>query len=100
VIRLLRAGWWRQVSDLRWRTGTVTPFTRTCTSERLTWFGEAELADLQRRDADTIADAQAIADLARIVRDAARDGDAPDLHPLQDALDELETTLDRRKAAN
>lgn len=61
---------------------------------------EAELADLQRRDADTIADAQAIADLARIVRDAARDGDAPDLHPLQDALDELETTLDRRKAAN
>jgi hypothetical protein len=60
---------------------------------------EAELADLQQRDADAIADAQAIAGLAETVRDRARAGDAPDLRPLQGALDDLERTLDRRKAA-
>lgn len=34
------------------------------------------------------------------IREEARQGDAPDLWPLQDAQDDLETTLDRRKAAN
>jgi cell division protein FtsB len=60
---------------------------------------EAELADLQQRDADAIGDAQAIAELAETVRDTARAGDTPDLRPLQGALDDFEVTLNRRKAA-
>lgn len=34
------------------------------------------------------------------IREEAREGDAPGLRPLQDALDDLETTPGRRKAAN
>jgi len=60
---------------------------------------EAELADLQQRDADAIADAQAIAELAETVRDTVRAGDTPDLRPLQGALDDFEMALNRRKAA-
>ncbi len=59
---------------------------------------ESELAELQARDADTIADAQMITDLAAQVAGAASAGSTPDLQPLQAALDHLVSTLDRRKA--
>jgi hypothetical protein len=57
---------------------------------------EAELADLQERDADTILDAQTIVDLADNVRTTARNDETPDLQGLQLALDRLRTSLDRR----
>jgi hypothetical protein len=60
---------------------------------------EAELADLQQREADAIADTQAIAELADIVREKTRAGQVPGLQPLRGALD-LEATLNRRKAVH
>jgi hypothetical protein len=61
---------------------------------------EAELADLQERDADTILDAQAILDAAEKVRTVARSGEVPDLRALQGLIDRLRTSLDRRRAVN
>jgi hypothetical protein len=61
---------------------------------------EAELADLQERDADTIGDAQRITDLALTVKDACTAGQTPDLQPLQLAVDQLADTLDRRRTTN
>jgi hypothetical protein len=59
---------------------------------------EAELAELQARDADTITDAQTVTDLAGQVATAASAGQTPDLQSLQAALDHLVSALDRRKA--
>ncbi len=61
---------------------------------------EGELAELQQRDADTIADAQAIRDLAEEICGRATDGETPDLGPLAAALDLLQESLDRRRAAS
>lgn len=61
---------------------------------------EAELGDLQQRDANTIADAQQIADVAEVVHRSAADGRSLDLLPLRSALDLLQESLDRRKAVN
>jgi hypothetical protein len=58
---------------------------------------EAEISQLQERDAETISDAQMIADLAEQVRSVASSGQAPELQPLRTALDDLQTTLDRRR---
>jgi hypothetical protein len=59
---------------------------------------EGELAELQARDADSIEDAQMITNLAAQVSATASAGSAPDLQPLEGALDHLVATLDRRKA--
>jgi hypothetical protein len=61
---------------------------------------EAELAQLQKRDADTIADAQALVDIADDICRAASDGQSPDLRPLKSSLDLLQESLDRRRAAS
>ena len=61
---------------------------------------EAELAELQQRDADTIGDAQGIADIAENVCRAATEGLNPDLGPLKSSIDLLQESLDRRKAAS
>lgn len=61
---------------------------------------EAELAELQERDAETITEAQMILELTDQVLSTARDGQTPDLGPLRSALDHLLTTLDRRRAAS
>jgi hypothetical protein len=61
---------------------------------------EAELAQLQQRDADVITDAQAITELAEGVRDRVRDGAVADLRPLEAALERLRAAMDRRKAVN
>jgi hypothetical protein len=61
---------------------------------------EAELAELQERDADIIIDAEGISDLAEQVRTEATAGRAPDLEILKAALDNFRTTLDRRRAVN
>lgn len=53
----------------------------------------AELADLHQRDADAIADAQVIDELAETVRDTVRAGGTPDLRSLQGARDDFEITL-------
>ncbi len=60
--------------------------------------GEQELADLQQRDADTIADAQTIVEHTEAVRTAAKSGETPDLSMLSTALDDLSDSLDRRRA--
>lgn len=62
--------------------------------------GAGELADLQQRDADTIADAQGIADLAEDIRQNALTGQTPNLSPLTAALDLLQESLDRRRAVS
>lgn len=59
---------------------------------------EAELAELQARDADTITAAQMITDLAAQASTTAAEGTTPDLGPLEAAIDHLVATLDRRKA--
>lgn len=59
---------------------------------------ESELAELQARDAETITDAQMISDLASQASTTAAAGAAPDLGPLEAAVDQLVSTLDRRKA--
>lgn len=59
---------------------------------------ETELAELQQFDADLIGDAQEIVELAERVRATTRDAVAPDLEPLETALDRLHSTLDRRRA--
>jgi cell division protein FtsB len=61
---------------------------------------ETELAELQARDAESVADAQAIVDLAENVRSSTRQGNIPDLQPLQSSLELFEATLDRRRAVN
>jgi hypothetical protein len=61
---------------------------------------EAELAELQERDAETITEAQMILELSGQVLSTARDGESPDLGPLRSALDHLLATLDRRRAVN
>ena len=58
---------------------------------------EAEISQLQERDAETVTDAQMIADLAEQVRSIASSGQAPELQPLRTALDDLQTALDRRR---
>ncbi len=59
---------------------------------------EAELAELQAHDANTIDDAQLIADLSQQIAASAAAPSIPDLAPLEQALDHLTTNLDRRKA--
>jgi hypothetical protein len=61
---------------------------------------EQELADLQQRDADTIADAQAIVELTEAIRTAARGNETPDLGALTAALEDLSDSLDRRRAVS
>ena len=58
---------------------------------------EAEIGLLQERDIETITDAQMIGDLAAQVRSIVQSGQTPELEPLRTALDELQTTLDRRR---
>jgi hypothetical protein len=59
---------------------------------------EAELAELQERDSETITEAQIILELAQQVNSGARDGEnPPDLKPLRAAVDHLLATLDRRR---
>ena len=50
---------------------------------------EAELAELQQRDSDTIADAQAIVELTDAARTSAKAGEIPHLGMLTTALDDL-----------
>ncbi len=59
---------------------------------------EAELAELQARDSETIGDAQMINDLAHRAAGETAAGQSPDLAALEAAIDHLVTTLDRRKA--
>ncbi len=59
---------------------------------------EEELAELQARDADTIGDAQHIDDLCAEIASSAASSSTPDLAPLEQALDRLAASLDRRKA--
>ena len=59
---------------------------------------EEELAELQQRDAETTSDAQMITELTEKIRNTARESEAPDLQPLESALDSLLAALDRRKA--
>lgn len=59
---------------------------------------EAELAELQARDSETISDAQMISETARLAADTAAAGGTPDLKGLEAAIDHLVATLDRRKA--
>ena len=59
---------------------------------------EAELAELQQRVADRLGVAQTIVELSEKVSSTARDGETPDLQPLESALDRLLGELDRRKA--
>lgn len=59
---------------------------------------EAELAELQARDSETITDAQLVNDLAKAVNSSATGEDMPDLGSLESAIDHLVATLDRRKA--
>jgi hypothetical protein len=59
---------------------------------------ESELAELQARDAETLADAQMISDLASQASTTAANGTTPALARLEAALDHLVATLDRRKA--
>ena len=61
---------------------------------------EAELAELQQRDSDTIEEAQLIVDIAAGVRTTAREGGTPDLTQLRTALDHLRTSIDHRRAVN
>jgi hypothetical protein len=61
---------------------------------------EAELAELQERDAETITEAQGIVDLSEKVSSTARAGQVPDLEPLRAALEHLHATLDRRRAVS
>jgi hypothetical protein len=61
---------------------------------------EAELAELQGRDAETITEAQSIAELTEQIASTARAGQAPDLEPLRSALDHLTAILDRRRAVS
>ncbi len=61
---------------------------------------ENELAEIQQNDADTIADAQAIRDTADEICRRASAGETPDLVPLASALDLLQESLDRRRAAS
>jgi hypothetical protein len=61
---------------------------------------EAELAELQERDAETITEAQRIVELAEHVSNTARAGQVPELEPLRSALDHLHATLDRRRAVS
>jgi FtsZ-interacting cell division protein ZipA len=61
---------------------------------------ETELADLQQWDADTIADAQALVEIADDICRTATDGQRPDLGPLKSSLDLLQDSLDRRQAAS
>ena len=61
---------------------------------------EAELAELQERDSETITESQSIVELAEDVSTAVRMGSEPDLEALRLALEHLQTTLDRRKAVN
>jgi hypothetical protein len=58
---------------------------------------EAELAELQARDAETIGDAQMICDLAKQTSAASAAGATPDLGALGAAVDHLVATLDQRK---
>lgn len=60
---------------------------------------EAELAELQARDSETISDAQLISDLASQAATTSASGATPDLGSLQAAVDHLVATLDQRKAA-
>lgn len=61
---------------------------------------EAELAELQARDAETITDAQRITELAGEIAATARTGDPPDLGPLESSLGQLRAALDRRRAVS
>lgn len=61
---------------------------------------EEELARLQQHDADGIADAQAVAELAERIRGQARDGAAMDLRALEAALERLRAAAGRRKAVS
>jgi len=58
---------------------------------------EEELAELQQRDTDSIADSQMIADLAHEIRQGAATGSNPDLGSLTSALDLFQESLDRRR---
>jgi hypothetical protein len=59
---------------------------------------EAELAELQARDADAIEDAQLIKELASGASSAAAEGKALDLSSLEAAVDHFVASLDQRKA--
>ena len=61
---------------------------------------EAELVDLQRRDADTIEDAQRILELSESVRHSVANQETIDLSILESSLESLSTSLDRRGATN
>jgi len=61
---------------------------------------EAELAELQARDSETIGDAQLVSDLVRQLSRSAADGTALDLSALDVAVAHLTATLDRRKAVS
>jgi hypothetical protein len=61
---------------------------------------EAELADLQDRDAAIISEADGINNLAEQVKTETENGEVPDLRTLKAALENLRTTLDRRRTVN
>jgi response regulator RpfG family c-di-GMP phosphodiesterase len=61
---------------------------------------EAELAELQERDADMITEAAAIYDLTEKVNSSTRAGESTDLEPLRAGLEHLRGLLDRRRTVN
>ncbi len=61
---------------------------------------EAELAEIQARDADIMVETEAISDLTRGIRDQSRDAQVRDLRVLAMALDHLRESLDRRRKVN
>lgn len=61
---------------------------------------EAELAEIQARDADIMTETETISNLTREIRDQSRDAQVPDLRTLATALDHLRESLDRRRKVN
>jgi type II secretory pathway pseudopilin PulG len=93
----------QDVEHLRTRLSTLADRTRFATHGYAPLGSpnpvrDAELAELQAHDAETITDAQMVTDLCQQLSASVHAGDTLDLHPLEAAVGHLSSRIDARSA--